>query len=130
MHDYDADPGAQTAGILYGPDFAKGPLATPFITAYLQGVRTYNDGFVKKDPAARQKAIDALIKHTAVKDKALFDQMGLQGLEGDGTMNLKSLEEQQDFWVAHNEQQQKVDLAKVVDDQFVKAAVAKIGAYK
>jgi NitT/TauT family transport system substrate-binding protein len=130
MHDYDADPGAQTAGILYGPDFAKGPLATPFITAYLQGVRMYNDGFVKKDPAARQKAIDALIKHTAVKDKALFDQMGLQGLEGDGTMNLKSLEEQQDFWVAHNEQQQKVDLAKVVDDQFVKAAVAKIGAYK
>ena len=130
MHDYDVDPGAQTAGILFGPDFAKSPLAGPFVTAYLQGVRLYDDGFVKKDPAARQKAIDAMVKHTAVKDRGLYDLMGVQGLDPNGAMNVKSLEEQQDFWVAHGEQQQKVDFSKVVDDQFVKAAVAKLGEYK
>jgi NitT/TauT family transport system substrate-binding protein len=130
MHDYDVDPGAQTAGILYGPDFAKGPLAVPFITAYLQGVRMYNDGFVKKDQTARQKGIDALLKHTAVKDRSLFDQMSIQGLDSDGKLNLDSLREQQDFWVDHGEQQQKADLANVVDDQFVKAALTKIGPYK
>jgi NitT/TauT family transport system substrate-binding protein len=130
MHDYDADPGAQTAGILFGPSFAASPLAAPFATAYLQGVRTYNDGFVKKNPAAREKAIDALVKHTAVKDRSLFDRMSIQGLDPDGKLNEKSMDEQQDFWVEHNEQQKKIDLAKVVDNQIAKAAVAKLGPYK
>lgn len=130
MHDYDVDPGAQTAGILYGPEFAKSPLAVPFVTAYLQGVRTYNDGFVKKDPAARQKAIDALVKHTSVKDPSPFDKMTIQGLDPDGKLNQQSMEEQQQFWIEHGEQQQKVDVAKVVDDQYVKAAIANIGSYK
>lgn len=130
MHDYDVDPGAQTAAILFGPDFARSPQAVPFITAYLQGVRTYNDGFVKKDPAARAKAIDALVKHTSVKDRALFDRMSIQGLDPDGKLNQQSMAEQQEFWVSHQEQQQKVDVATVVDTSYVKSALDRIGPYK
>ncbi|HEX6511507.1 MAG TPA: ABC transporter substrate-binding protein [Chloroflexota bacterium] len=130
MHDYDADPGAQTAAILFGPEFARSPLAVPFVTAYLQGVRLYNDGFVKKDPGARQKAIDALVNHTSIKDRGLYELMTIQGLDPNGKLNLPSLQEQQDFWLAHNEQQQRVDLASVVDDQYARAALAKLGPYK
>ena len=129
MHDYDVESDGQTAVILYGPSFAQSPLAVPFITAYLQGVRMYNDGFVKKDPAARQKAIDAMIKHTAVKDRSLYDKMTIQGLDPNGKINVASLQEQQDYWLAHGEQQKKVDLSSVIDDQFVKAAVAELGTY-
>lgn len=129
MHDYDADPSAQTAVILFGPDFAKSPQAVPFITAYLQGVRVYNDGFVKKDPAARAKAIDALTKHTVVKDRSLFDKMTVQGLDSNGAINLQSMEEQQDYWLSHGDQQTKVDLSKVVNDSLAKQAVAKLGPY-
>lgn len=129
VHDYDVDPGAQTAVILFGPDFANSPSAVPFVTSYLQGVRLYNDGFVKKDPAAREKAIDALTKHTVVKDRSLFDKMTVQGLDSNGTVNLQSMEEQQDYWLSHGDLQTKVDLSKVVNDSLAKQAVAKLGPY-
>ena len=48
----------------------------------------------------RSKAVDALIKHTPVKSPAIYDQLALTALDGDGKMDLASFDQQQDFFLA------------------------------
>lgn len=129
VRDYDVLPGNQAAVLLFGPDFAKSELATPFMIAYLKAVRLYNDAFGKKLPEARTKVIKALSSHTALKDPALYDKIQVARLDPSGQPNVKSLQDQQDFFIAAGEQQKQVDLSTVVDMKFAKAAVAKLGPY-
>lgn len=50
----------------------KVDLGRRFMVAYLQGVRDFNDAFVKKQPQKRREVIAALAKHTPVKDLPLY----------------------------------------------------------
>jgi NitT/TauT family transport system substrate-binding protein len=124
-------PNQQVAVIQFAPQFAKKTdLATRFMIAYLRGVRYYNDAFTKKDPAARAEVINILAGATALKDKALYDKMGLPGLNPDGAVNLADLKRQQDYYLAANEQKNAADLDKLVDGGFVAAALKVLGPYK
>jgi NitT/TauT family transport system substrate-binding protein len=113
--------------LLYSPDFSQSDLGTKFMVAYLRGVRVYNDAFVKREPTARDKALDALIKHTPVKTPALYDQMSLSGLDPDGKMDLPSFELQQDYFLSNGAQQGRVDLGQFIDLQHIERAVAQLG---
>jgi NitT/TauT family transport system substrate-binding protein len=128
-YDYQVNPRNQVAAIFYSADFAKGDLGTRWMTAYLRGVRLYNDAFVKKDPDARQKVIAAAVKYTTVKDPALYDRMELQGLSPDGTMNVESITAQQDYFLNSGTQQKRVDLDSYIDTHFVSDAAGQLGAY-
>ena len=124
-------PNQQVAVIQFAPQFAKKTdLATRFMIAYLRGVRYYNDAFTKKDPTARAEVIDILARDTALKDKALYDKMGLPGLNPNGAVNLPDLKRQQDYYLAANEQKNAADLDKLVDGSFVAAALKVLGPYK
>ena len=129
-YDYEVNPYHQVAVLLYSPEFSRSELGTKFMVAYLRGVRLYNDGFLKRDPAAREKAIDALIRHTPVKDRALYDQMTLSALHPDGQMNLESFEAQQEWFLRTGTQQGRVDLSQFIDLQHIEAAVARLGPYR
>src|SRR5262249_29161464 len=74
-YDYEVNPYHQVAVFLYSAEFSQSDLATKFMIAQLRGVRVYLDGFREHEPAAREKAIDALMQHTALKQRALYDQM-------------------------------------------------------
>ena len=129
-YDYTVNPYHQVAVLLYSPEFSRSELATKFMIGYLQGVRLYNDGFVKRDPVAREKVISALIRHTPVKDRALYDQMTMSALDPDGKMNLESFERQQDYFLSTGTQQGRVDLSQFIDLQHIEAAVRYLGPYR
>jgi len=129
LHDYDVYPQAQAGVLMFGPEFAKSDLALSYMTAFLKGARLYNDAFVKKLPDARTKAIAALTAHTALKNAALYDKMIVPRIDPNGPPNVKSLQDQQDYFVANGEQQKAVDINTVVDLSLAKAAAAKLGAY-
>jgi NitT/TauT family transport system substrate-binding protein len=128
--DYEVNPTNQVAVLLYSPDFSRSDLGTKFMVAYLKGIRVYNDAFLKRDAAARDKAIDALIKHTPVKSPAMYDQMSLSALDSDGKMDLQSFEEQQEFFLASGAQQARIDLSQFIDLQHIERAVAQLGPYR
>lgn len=124
-------PKHQVAVILYSPDFAKKTdAAQRFMLAYLKGARYYNDAFEKKDAAKRKDAIAILAKSTPVKDEALYDKMVMPGIDPDGRVNVQSLNEEQDWFVQKGTQKARVDLGKVVDNQFAAWAVQKLGPYR
>ncbi len=124
-------PGYMLAEVIYSGAFARdqADAARRFMVAYLRGVRDYNDGFVKGDAAQRQEAIAILARNTPVKDAALYDRMRMPGLDPDGRMNLTSLAEDQELWLAQGRQETRVDLASVVDTSFAEYAVAQLGPY-
>ncbi|MBX5490823.1 MAG: ABC transporter substrate-binding protein [Chloroflexi bacterium] len=129
-YDHTVNPYHQVAVLLYSPEFSRSELATRFMVGYLQGLRLYNDAFVKRDPTAREKVISALIKHTPVKDRALYDQMTMSALDPDGKMNLESFERQQDYFLSTGTQQGRVDLSQFIDLQHIEAAVRQLGPYR
>ncbi len=97
--------------------------------AYLKGARLYNDAFTKKDPKARAEVIDILAKATKL-DPPLFETMFVPGIDPNGKVNVKSLEEVQKYFLAKGSQQTAVDLSKVVDMSFATDAVKQLGEYK
>lgn len=128
--DYEVNPPNQVAVLLYSPDFSRSDLGTKFMVAYLKGIRLYNDAFLKRDPAARAKAIAALIAHTPVKTAALYDQITLSALDVDGKMLLPSFEQQQEYFLASGVQQGRIDLSQFIDLQHIERAAAQLGAYR
>ena len=130
QYDYEINPYHQVAVLLYSPDFSQSDLAVKFMTAYLKGVRLYNDAFLKREPGARERTINALIEHTPVKNRALYDQMTLSTLDPDGGMNLQSFDQQQDYFITTGTQQARVDLQGVIDLQHAQAAARQLGPYR
>jgi NitT/TauT family transport system substrate-binding protein len=125
-------PGFQTGVAMYTAGFAQEQpdVARRFMIAYLRGVRLYNDAFIKGDAAARQITVAALIQYTPVKDAALYDRMTMAGLNPDGRVNLASMNDDQDYWLASGAQQARIDVASLVDYSFADAAVQALGPYR
>ncbi len=131
LYDYDAANDNQSLALLYGPQFAASDLAVPFMTAYLKGVRVYDDAFQKKLPEARDKAFNAVIKYGAVKDRSVYEKYtSFFLIDPDGKLRLQSLNDQQEFFLSTGTQTTKLDFSKVVDTRFAEQAAAKLGPYK
>jgi NitT/TauT family transport system substrate-binding protein len=127
--DYEVNPHNQVSAVLFSETMGKSDLAARFMVAYLRSVRLYNDAFVKQKPEAREKAISALINHTPVKDRPLYDRMKMQGLHPDGQLNVRSIEEQQDYFLSEGLQEKQVDFEQIVDTRFIEQARKELGAY-
>jgi len=125
-------PRHQVAVILYGPKFVEQnpEVARRFMVAYLKAARFYNDAFEKKDAAKRKEVIDILVKNTTVKDVALYDKMVMPGIDPNGKVNIESIAQEQDYFLKKGSQKTRVDLNKVVDNQYSEWAVQKLGPYK
>lgn len=128
-YDYQVNPRNQVAAIFFSADFAKSDRATPWMVAYLRGVRLYNDAFVKKDPQARQKVIAAAVKYSTVKDPTLYDKMALQGLYPNGDLNVEAIRAQQEFFLQAGTQQARVNLDQYIDLSYAQNAVKQLGQY-
>jgi NitT/TauT family transport system substrate-binding protein len=130
VRDDAVTPGHQIAVLLFSERFAiRREPAVRFMKAYILGARFYNDAFVKKQTARRAEAIEILAKATNV-DPALFDTMVLPGINPSGRVNLDSLREIQNWFVAKGSQQKFIELSKAVDLSFSDEAVRQLGPYQ
>ncbi|MDQ0200405.1 substrate-binding domain-containing protein [Neobacillus ginsengisoli] len=114
---------------MYSPDFAKKKdLATHFMTAYLKAVRLYDNAFLygseNKDKIA--KIMSDYMK-TPVEQ---LDQMNMPLLDPNGFVDPKAIKSDEDWYVEQGSIKQPISADKVVNSEFVKAAVEKIGEYK
>lgn len=129
-YDYEVNPYHQIAVLIYSPEFSQSELATKFMVAYLKGVRQYNDAFVKRLPDVRERTIATLMNYTAIKDRALYDQITLSAMDPDGKMNLASFDEQQDWFIASGAQQGRVTVRDFIDLQHAETAARLLGPYR
>jgi NitT/TauT family transport system substrate-binding protein len=122
--------GAYQAGLLlYGGQFAADTdLARRFMTAYLQGIRTYNDAFVKGE--GRADVVRILTDATSVKDPALYEQMNMAGLDPDGRVVRESLQIELDYFRQRGYYTGALTLDNVLDQSFAEAAAQQLGPYR
>jgi NitT/TauT family transport system substrate-binding protein len=117
----------QNGIIIYSQKFAQEQpeAAKRWMAAYLKGNRAYLDAVTVGVDRDGVNAI--LAKHTAVKDLALLAKIAPTGFDPNGRMEVKSLEADQDWFLKLGLQPGRADLAKVIDYQYVDAAVARLG---
>ncbi|HLH24565.1 MAG TPA: ABC transporter substrate-binding protein [Chloroflexota bacterium] len=119
----------QAAALLYSGRFAgQTDLARRFMVAYLQGVRAYNDAFVKGE--RRDEVVRLLTESTSVKDPALYDQMQMAGLDPDGRLTRQSLQIEYDYFKDRGYYTGSATLDSVIDTSFAEAAAQALGPYR
>jgi NitT/TauT family transport system substrate-binding protein len=131
LWDYEVNPNHQVAVILYGPGFVREQpeAARRWMVGYLRGVRYFNDAFVRGDSAAREEAIQILMKWTPIRDRALYDLMSVIGLDPDGDIRTASLRADQELFLQLNQQDRPIDFDAAVDLQYVRYARQVLGPY-
>ena len=92
----------------------------------MRGLRDYYHAYIKKD-ADKGPIVQTFINHTAVKEPALYDQMGLQGVDPNAGIDLSSWNVLQDYYVKVGFQPKKTDLNKYIDRSYIDKAVAALG---
>jgi len=123
------DPGAQVAVVLYSPQFAdnKG-LATRYMVAYLQGVRDMLNAYVKRIDT--DATTDILMKTLSIKDRHVWEAMSPHIVDPNGTINVKHIREQAEFYKMRGEITGPVpDVEKLIDTRFAEGAVKILGKY-
>ena len=103
-------------------------VAQRFMLAHLKSVRYAEDGFVKG--INRDEVIQTFVKHTGLKDPALYDRMGISYNGTNGEINMQDLALQQQYYVAHGDQPRAVEVDSLVDKGFADRAVQVLGPYQ
>ncbi|HEX6511814.1 MAG TPA: ABC transporter substrate-binding protein [Chloroflexota bacterium] len=100
-----------------------------FMVALMRGMRDYEDAFGKNK--GRAEIVDILVKHTPVKDPALYDKMQAIAEPASGEFPMDTLQEDLDWLKAHGALQEPAPaLSDVVDKRFVDYALQRLGAYR
>jgi NitT/TauT family transport system substrate-binding protein len=109
--------------------FAKKDVARAFMVAYLRGVRDYYDGIHKKK-GNRGEIISILTRHTLIKDPAVYDRVVLPAIDPNGELNVPSIQEALNQFVADGDVKSKIDLNAVVDVSYIRYAQDVLGRYQ
>ncbi|HZU08047.1 MAG TPA: ABC transporter substrate-binding protein, partial [Chloroflexota bacterium] len=91
--------------------------ARAFMVAYVRSIRLYLDAMDRQ--RNRELVITALTRYTDVKDPAVYDRMVPAGLHPDGRIAVEALAESLEVYRAMGALTEPVDLAVVVDHQYV-----------
>jgi NitT/TauT family transport system substrate-binding protein len=120
----------QIAVIAYGQKlFGNQDLGRRWMTAYIKGLRDYNDAFGPKKKGY-DDVVNVLVKNTSVKDPKIYAQMKPAGLDPNGKLDVASMQEDIDYYVQAGYMKEKPDLAKLVDPSFQEYAVQQLGPYQ
>jgi len=124
-------PGLQTNALTFGPSIPKmGQNAgNRFMVAYTEGLRYYNDAIGPKH-ANWDEFVNIMIKNTSLKDRTLYDQVGWTYESPNCSLNMATIGNNLDWYMAHGYVKDKVDLKTAVDDSYCQAAVKQLGPYK
>lgn len=127
----DFAPKAQIAMVLASPDFLtkRRGVAVRFMAAYLEGIRDYNDVFVK-GTGDKEEIIDIMIKHTALDDPAIWEKVAVTGLNPNGEMFIEDIELQYDFYNGNGAIVGEVNFNDAIDTSVAEKAVELLGRYE
>lgn len=120
--------GGTIVPIVYSEAFAqKVQAANAFMKAYTEGVRIYNDAFVKdKD---REKVIEIIARRAKIDPKVVRESFPA-GLDPNQRVSMDFLDRLQKFFIAQKFLRNSIEVGKVVDPSFAEAAVKELGPYK
>jgi NitT/TauT family transport system substrate-binding protein len=126
-------PDQQVSTVLYSGEFIKKrpEVAKRFMVAYLRGVRYYNDalrGGHLTGPTAED--VIAILSEELKIDRATLHEMVPGGIDPDGRVNLKSLEDDYAMFKRIGLTTSDVDVVSVVDMRFAQAASKQLGPYR
>jgi NitT/TauT family transport system substrate-binding protein len=126
----DVIPYDAIALVMYSQAFAEGKndAAKRYARAYVRGLRAYQDALTKG--TNREEVISYFIKHTALKDRSVYDWLPWPSSNPDGRVPAETIAAAQDWFAENGYVQTKVDLSKVIDNQFADFAVAQLGPYQ
>ncbi|MFS0576888.1 ABC transporter substrate-binding protein [Sporosarcina sp. 179-K 3D1 HS] len=125
----DYAPESQIAMVLASPKFMDNDsVSLRFMAAYLKGVRDYNDAFFKG--IGKEEVVEIMVKHTALKDPALWDQVNVTGLDANGRMFVDDIKKQYETYKANGAIRGEIDFDKAVDTSLAEEAVEILGVYE
>jgi len=120
--------GGTIVPIVYSETFAQNTAAAKaFMKAYTQGVRIYNDAFVKN--IDKDKVIEIISRRAKINLKVVREAFPA-GLDPNQRVSMDFLDDLQKFFVSQNFLRSTIDVKKVVDLSFADAAVKDLGPYK
>jgi NitT/TauT family transport system substrate-binding protein len=128
----DIFPNAIGVVMVISPQFAaeQPEAARRYVTAYLRAVRDYYRAFVtNEDSALREQISQVLIKHTPVKDPTLYPLLGWPGVDPNGGLDERMLDEMQDYLIRRGTVREKVATDRMVDHSYVAYALERLGRY-
>jgi NitT/TauT family transport system substrate-binding protein len=116
--------------IAYSTRFAEGQpdAARAFMLGYVRAVRTYLDAM--DHGRGREQVIAALMRHTEVKDPAVYERMVPAGLHPDGRIAVEELAASIETYRAMGALTEAVEVGRIVDHQFVDHARERLGPYQ
>lgn len=127
----DFAPEAQIAMVLSSPEFVtdKRDTALRFMAAYLKALRDYNDVFVK-NTGDQEAIITIMTEYTALKDRELWKQVNVTGLDPNGRMYVEDIASQYEWYLERGALIGEIDLENAVDVSLVEEALERLGEYE
>ncbi len=101
--------------------------AQGFMDGYLRGVRLYNDAFAR---GIGKEKIIGILAARAKLDPAIIRNAFPAGLDPNGKVDVRFLEECQAYFIQQHYLETPIDLRKLVDPSFAGSTVARFGEYK
>ncbi len=110
----------------YGPAILKNPdVARRFMVAYMKGARTYMKALTTGE--GRDEVVNILIKHTQVKDAAIYNLMSLPSVDVNGVVDLENIRLQYQWLVDQGLYKGKKTFDDATDTSFAQYAVQQLG---
>jgi NitT/TauT family transport system substrate-binding protein len=124
-------PYSQPGVLFYSRDFVdrQTDVGNRFMVAYLKGVRDYNHALARRG-AELDAMIQILIKHTSLKDPAIYQRMTPFGLDPNGALYRDSIMDMQAYFNRTGEVPEQVPWERIVDTRFIDYAVQTLGPYQ
>ncbi len=120
------DGNSQSTFVIFGPELLKDKdVARRWMIAYLKGARVFLDAFEKN--IGREEVINILINQTTVKDRKMYDLMGIAYPEPNGNLDRKSLGKQYKWYVDNGIYTGKLTFDDLVDPSFAEYATQQLG---
>ncbi|HLH27136.1 MAG TPA: ABC transporter substrate-binding protein [Chloroflexota bacterium] len=126
---YDVYPNQQIAVVLFRDKLLTDrDLGLRYLRAYTRGVRDYVKAMQDHDPTMFDQVVPILIEHTTVKDRSLYEKAIPSGLKPDPIPNVQSISDDQEWYIAHGQQQERVNVQDFIDTSMIEEVIRQLGS--
>ena len=98
------------------------------MVGYVRGVRDYLDAVQKGQ--GKDDLLSVIQQYSVVKDRAALERMTLYGVKPDPYVSRESVASDLEAYLRWGTVTERVDLDRLIDDQWVQYAADKLGPYR
>ena len=123
-------PNHMLAGLAYSPVMTRDrpDVARNWMVAYVRGVRWYLDAVTKGQ--GKDELYSIIAQYSTMKDRAVLERMTLHGVKPDPYVDRASVVRDLAAYRRWGTVTEQVDIEQLIDDQWVRYAVEKLGPYR